>query len=98
MNSNVTNGHGFDPTKAQQPAPQETQKRGGGLRGAAGGALAGAAIGAASGGVVGGVRQRRQNRNADQANQQAHAQQQALMDQYNKAKAVCMEGRGYSVR
>ena len=102
---------GFDPTKAQQTPLQETTKRGGRVRGAAGGALVGAgigaiagdagkgaAIGAVTGGVGGGIRQRRQNRQAEQTNQQAQADQQALMDQYNRAKAACLEGRGYNIR
>ena len=102
---------GFDPTRAQQAPMQETQRRGGVIRGGAGGALLGAgigaiagdagkgaAIGAVAGGATGGIRQRRENMRADEANRQAQANQQALMNQYNKARAACLEGRGYTIK
>jgi hypothetical protein len=103
---------GYDPTKAQQaPQQQTTQRRGGAVRGAAGGALLGAgigaiagdtgkgaAIGAGVGAVGGGARQRRQQQQQEAANQQAHTQQQSQIDNYNKAKGVCLEGKGYTVK
>jgi uncharacterized protein YcfJ len=102
---------GYDPTKAQQAPQQQTTRSGGALRGAAGGALLGAgigaiagdagkgaAIGAGAGAVGGGARQRRQQQQQDAANQQAQTQQQARIERYNKAKGVCLEGRGYTVK
>jgi hypothetical protein len=44
------------------------------------------------------MRQGRQNREAAQAQQQAQAQSQAARSEYDKAYAVCLEGRGYQVR
>ena len=102
---------GFDPTKVQQAPQQQTTQRGGALRGAAGGALLGtgigaiagntgkgAAIGAVAGAVGGGARQRQQQKQQEEAQHQAQAQKQAQIDKYNKAKAVCLEGRGYTVK
>jgi uncharacterized protein YcfJ len=102
---------GFDPTKAQQTPQQQTTQRGGAVRGAAGGALLGAgigaiagdtgkgaAIGAGVGAVGGGARQRQQQQQQEAAQKQAQAQQQAQIDKYNKAKAVCLEGKGYTVK
>jgi len=102
---------GFDPTQATQaPQHQSATRRGGVVRGALGGALLGAgigaiagdagkgaAIGAVAGGAGGGIRQRRMNRQADEANQRAMSNRQAALDEYNRAKAVCLEGRGYKV-
>ena len=101
---------GYDPTATQSVPKQESAQRGGALRGAAGGALVGlgigaiagnagkgAAIGAGAGAVGGGVRQNQQNRQKEQATQQAVQQQQSQLDRYNKAKGVCLEGRGYKV-
>ena len=102
---------GYDPTKAQQAPQQQTTQRGGAVRGAAGGALLGAgigaiagdtgkgaAIGAGVGAVGGGARQRRQQQQQEAANQQAQTQQQSQTDNYNKAKGVCLEGKGYTVK
>ncbi len=58
----------------------------------------GAAIGAVAGAAGGGARQRQQQKQQEAANQQARTQQQAQIDKYNKAKAVCLEGRGYTVK
>ena len=102
---------GVDPTKPQQsaaaPPPQQGGAVRGAARGAAGGALIGAAagdagkgaaVGAAAGAVGGRMRQNSQNRQAAEAQQQAQAQAQAANAQYDKAYAVCLEGRGYQVR
>jgi uncharacterized protein YcfJ len=102
---------GYDPTKAQQAPQQQTTKQGGAVRGAAGGALLGAgigaiagntgkgaAIGAGVGAVGGGAKQRQQQQQQDATNQQAQAQQQSQIDNYNKAKGVCLEGKGYTVK
>lgn len=102
---------GFDPTQmSQAPRHQSATRRGGAIRGALGGALLGAgigaiagdagkgaAIGAIAGGAGGGIRQRRQNRAADEANRREVQNQQAAINEYNRAKAVCLEGRGYKV-
>ncbi len=91
---------GVDPTQSAAPPPQQGGAVRGAARGAAlgaiGGAIAGdagkgAAIGAGVGAAGGAMRQA-------QRNQQAQAQQQAASAQYDKAYAVCLEGRGYQVR
>jgi hypothetical protein len=102
---------GFDPAKAQAPPQQQGPERGGAVRGAAGGALLGlgvgaiagnagkgAAIGAGAGALAGGAAQAGRNQQQQAANQQAQANQNANIQQYNRAKAVCMEGRGYTVK
>ncbi len=80
---------------------------GGAARGAAlgavGGAIAGdagkgAAIGAGVGGTAGLMRRNQQRRQDAYANDQAMAQYQASVGQYNQAFAACMQGRGYTVR
>ena len=104
----------MNPPTVQTPESQPTQTGGavrGAARGAATGAVVGAiagdagkgaAGGAAGGAMVGGMRRRDAQRQQAQAEQQAVQQQQAAIEaqrqQYNKAKAVCLEGRGYSVR
>jgi hypothetical protein len=101
---------GVDPAQAQvamTPAPQQGGAVRGAARGAAVGAIGGAiggdagkgaAIGAGVGGAAGAMRQGRRNREAAAAAQQTQAQQQTNLQQYEKAYAVCMEGRGYQVR
>ena len=104
---------GFDPMAApttSTPAPSSQQRRGGVLRGGLGGAAIGgivdgsdgAAKGAAIGGLLGGVRQRRQNVSAEQerANweQQEASQYANSRNNYNRAYAACLEGRGYTVK
>ncbi len=102
---------GVDPTQPQQSAAAPPPQKGGAVSGAArgaavgaiGGAIAGdagkgAAIGAGVGAAGGAMRQGRQNRQAAEAQQQAQAQQQAARSQYDKAYAVCLQGRGYQVR
>lgn len=94
---------------AQQPAGAQP---GSGARGAARGAVAGAAIGsldgeagkgAGVGAAAGAVAARGQSRRQAQQ-QQAQAQQQAASQQssqqqnYLKARAACLEGKGYSVK
>jgi hypothetical protein len=102
---------GVDPTKPQQSAAAPPPQQGGAVKGAARGAAAGAvggavagdagkgaAVGAAVGAVGGRMRQNDQNRQAAQAQQQAQSQQQAALAQYDKAYAVCLEGKGYAVK
>jgi hypothetical protein len=107
----AVNQTGFDPTKVQAPAPQQAPERGGAFRGAAGGALLGlgigaitgnagrgAAIGAGTGALAGGAVQAGRNQQRAASNQQAQANYNANLQQYNRANAVCMEGRGYAVK
>ena len=105
---------GYDPLNPPQVVGTEVDRSadGSAVVGAAGGAAAGAAIGAiagdagqgaAIGAVVGGIRGRRAKVVGDemqqQANNQAAAQKQKeLADNYNKAFAACMEGKGYTVK
>ena len=102
---------GFDPTKPPPATdPSSQPSRGGAVRGAAGGAALGAiggaiagdagkgaAIGAAVGGAGGAMRQGRQNRQAQEQQEQAKQAYQQTLDGYNRAKAVCLQGRGYTV-
>ena len=102
---------GFDPMAApttSTPAPTTTRRQGGVARGALFGAAIGeiadddAGKGAAIGGLLGGMRQRRHNVEAEQ--QQAQWEQQeanqyaASRNNYNRAYAACLEGRGYTVK
>jgi len=102
----------YDPTnppkQAAAPPPPTTatgSTPGAGVRGAARGAVAGEIINgdASSGAAVGAVAargaSRRQNAAAAQQQQQAVVQQdQAGMGAYQKARAACLEGRGYTVK
>lgn len=98
-------------SSAPPPVQAPTTSAGRGmLRGALGGlaigAIAGdagkgAAIGATTGALVGGVRRRNQIEN-DYQQQDAWAQQQAdqyqqSQNEFNRAYATCLEGRGYTV-
>ena len=102
---------GYDPTKAQQAPQQQTARKGQAVRGAAGGALIGlgigslsgnagkgAAIGAGAGALAGGARHQQQQEQQQAANRQAQQAQQAQVERYNRARQVCLEGRGYTVK
>ncbi len=105
---------GYDPMNPTKVVAKEadTSLDGSAVVGAAGGAAAGAAIGAiagdtgkgaAIGAVVGGLRGRRSRKVGDQQEQQqnnqaAAAQTQNLKEDYNKAFAACLEGKGYTVK
>jgi hypothetical protein len=103
---------GIDPSKPQPqqqaatPATTATGTTpGAGARGAVRGAVVGEAVGgdARTGAAVGAVAARGQSRRQNAAaSQQAQQQQQASSQQqssaYNKARAACLEGRGYSVK
>jgi hypothetical protein len=100
---------GFDPAKpapAAAPAqPPPVTGSGARARGAAAGAIIGGASGgdagnaALAGAAVGGMAQRGANRRAAAGQQQAADQQQAAgADAYTKARAACLEGRGYTVK
>ena len=108
----ATQQTGFDPAKP--PPPQAAAKPpttatgstpGAGVRGAARGAVVGevvggdAGAGAAAGAAAARAQSRRQNAAAQQQGQQqqqAAAQQQSAA--YAKARAACLEGRGYTVK
>jgi hypothetical protein len=68
----------------------------------AGDAGKGAAIGAAAGGVGGRARSKNQAEAKQQAQTEAanaaNANTAALADKYNKARAACLEGKGYTVK
>ena len=101
---------GFDPTKAPPPAaaappPPTGASRGSGARGAARGAVVGEIVAddASTGAAVGAVAARGQSRRENKAQAQAagQQQQQASSSQqagYSKARAACLEGRGYSIK
>jgi hypothetical protein len=101
---------GFDPTKQAAPTGTAQQSSGGAVRGAGrgaalgaiGGAIGGdagkgAAVGAAVGGAGGRMRQNQQNQQAQAQAQQEQQAYQNTMDGYNRAKATCLQGRGYTV-
>lgn len=80
---------------------------GGGLLGLGVGAIAGnagkgAAIGAVGGGLIGGLshhdKQKKQTEAANQRQQQAAAQYNQGLSEYNRAYAACLEARGYTVK
>src|SRR5262245_53652839 len=98
-----------NPPKQAAAAPPPTTATGStpgaGVRGAARGAVVGeivggdASSGAAAGAVAARSQSRRQNAAAAQQQQQAAVQQdQAGLATYQKARAACLEGRGYTVK
>ena len=103
---------GFDPAKppppqqaAQPPTTATGTTPGAGVRGAARGAIVGevvggdAGAGAAAGAAAARAQSRRQNAaGAQQQQQAATQQQQAGQAGFQKARAACLEGRGYSVK
>ncbi len=105
---------GVDPINPPEVQAAEVDRSvdGTAVRGAARGAAAGAAIGAiagdagqgaAIGAVAGGLRGRRAKVVGDEMEQQANnqnaaAQTQAMMDNFNKAFSACLEGKGYTVK
>jgi hypothetical protein len=102
---------GFDPMATPQATTARPQQQGGAGGGAARGALLGtavgalagdtrrgAAIGAASGGLMGGMRRADSNRQQQQWAQQESANLQRQRNEFNRAFAACLEGRGYTVR
>jgi hypothetical protein len=96
---------GFDPAKpppqaAQPPTTAAGTTPGAGARGAVGGAAIGAiagdaGAGAAAGAVVARSQSRRQNAAASQQQQTGTQQKQAA---FGKARAACLEGKGYTVK
>ena len=90
---------------AQAPTTATGSTPGAGVRGAARGAVVGEVVGgdsrsgAAAGAVAARSQSRRQNAAQQQQQQQASTQQNdAGMASYQKARAACLEGRGYSVK
>ncbi len=100
---------GYDPSKPP-PAPAPAQPApvtgsGARARGAAAGAIVGGATGhdagdaAVAGAVGAAAAQRGANRRAASQQQQAAGQQQqAGQASFQKARAACLEGRGYTVK
>jgi hypothetical protein len=102
------------PTTSTAPPPREAKQGGvgsgavkGGLGGVLIGAIAGdtkkgAAIGAVGGGLVGGMRsseqKKRETHNRQQWEQSESQQYANNRNNYNRAYAACLEGRGYTVR
>lgn len=96
---------GYDPAKAPPPAAAPTTATGttpgAGVRGAARGAVVGEIVAddAGAGAAVGAVAARGQSRRQNAAGQQQAAQAQSGAQQnFNKAVAACLEGRGYTVK
>ena len=101
----------YDPAKpppstagAKPPTTATGTTPGAGARGAARGAVVGgmmgdAGAGAAAGAVAARGQSRRQNAaQAQQQQQSATQQDEAGMAAYQKARATCLEGRGYTVK
>ena len=102
---------GYDPANpaASSPAPAPAAKQTGGV---ARGALVGATIGviagdsskaagrgAVAGALFGGIKQHHTNQQTAQQQQQQQAGQSAAKkNDYNRAYAACLEGRGYTVK
>lgn len=102
---------GFDPMATPTATSAAPEQRGSVIGGAARGALVGAAVGAiagdtsegaamgaAAGGLMGGMR-----RNSTRRQQDSWEQEQAQIyagnrENYNRAYAACLEGRGYTTR
>jgi hypothetical protein len=101
---------GYDPSQpppppaASAPTTATGSTPGAGLRGAAGGAIVGGIAGdSGAGAAAGAVAARSASRRANSQNQQAAASSQAASQSagqasFLKARAVCLEGRGYSVK
>jgi len=100
---------GYDPAKpaaAATASAQPATPSGARLRGAAKGAIIGEIAGgdntgnaAIAGAVVGGSRARRDRANSQaQAEASTAATQKTNQTNYNKARAACLEGKGYSVK
>ena len=105
------NRTGFDPMRGPSVGRVETGGQGeivgGAARGAAMGAVVGAiagdagkgaAAGAAAGGLFGGMRRNDRMRQQSHQQDQQMAQYEAAKQEYVRAYAACLEGRGYTVR
>jgi outer membrane lipoprotein SlyB len=103
----VTSTTSAPPAQPSSKASVGRGALGGAAVGAAIGSLSGnmgkgAAIGGVTGGVVGGMRRSSINKQQQQAQQQASQQAGASYDEqmsiYNRARAACLESRGYTVK
>jgi len=94
------NQTGVDPSKPPPAAPTTATgtRPGAGARGAAKGAVVGEIVGgeADKGAAVGAVTERSRSRRQNSAATQGAAQQQ--QDSLAKARAACLEGKGYTVK
>ena len=102
---------GFDPMAVPTATAPPPEQKGSVLGGAARGALLGAAVGAvagdtgkgaaygaAGGGVMGGMRKNSSRKKQDQWEQEQSQNYANNRNNYNRAYAACLEGRGYTVR
>jgi len=97
---------GVDPAAAQSAAPRPPTTAtgvtpGAGVRGAARGAVVGEIVGddAGTGAAVGAAAARGQSRRQNaSAQKQAQGQAQQQASAYGRARAACLEGRGYTVK
>jgi hypothetical protein len=105
---------GFDPMAApttSSPPPRTEEKSHGVLKGAAIGAVGGKILGdskkttrtaAAAGGLLGGVRQHQHNsreqQRVDDWERREASNYANNRNNYNRAYAACLEGRGYTVK
>ena len=96
---------GYDPAKAPAASTPPTTATGttpgAGARGAVRGAVVGEVVGgdAGTGAAVGAVAARGQSRRQNAAaQQQAQAANQQQQQQFGKARAACLEGKGYTVK
>jgi hypothetical protein len=102
---------GFDPMVVPTATAPPPEQKGSVLGGAARGALLGAAVGAvggdakkgagygaAGGGVMGGMRKNSSKKKQDQWEQDQSQNYANNRNNYNRAYAACLEGRGYTVR
>ena len=99
---------GYDPANppaVPQAASPKVTGSGARVRGAAGGAIIGAIAdgdagdAALAGAAIGGLRERRKQRTSQtEAQNSATKKQQDGLARYNKARAACLEGRGYTVK
>lgn len=102
---------GFDPTKPPSTDTQTQSSSGGQVArgaakgaavGAVGGAIGGdagkgAAVGAGVGAASGGIKKRGAKKEQEAQQQAVNQAYQNDLQGYNRAKATCLEGRGYSV-
>jgi hypothetical protein len=102
---------GFDPMAVPTATEAPPEQKGSVLGGAARGALLGAAVGAvggdakkgagygaAGGGVMGGMRKNSSQKKQKQWEQEQSQNYANNRNNYNRAYAACLEGRGYTVR
>jgi hypothetical protein len=102
---------GFDPMEVPTATAPPPEQKGSVVGGAARGALLGAAVGAvsgdagkgagygaAAGGVMGGMRKNQSSKQQQQWEQEQAQNYQQNRNNYNRAYAACLEGRGYTVR